>query len=1572
MSQVESVSTMNMSVTKRMHIMKKAEFMTKMPNPDSVVDGNSVIDEQNQANMATINRLMADSKPIDTSHDDEMERIKQLHLEELIKNYKINESYDKELPITALQSKIIDHIENNKFCIIRGTTGSGKTTQVPQYILDYHMKEKKYCNIIVTQPRRIAATSVAMRVCNERGWNLGGYCGYQIGLDRSKVTEDTRITYVTTGVLLQKLIGPQAHENFNSKYTHIILDEVHERDLDTDLLLLVIKIQTFFDLKAKVVLMSATMESDLFAKYFAKTIGFPESVKIISHDKTNKRLVPILDIKSTTYNVQEFYWDNLVANNSFMTSIINRSFKSKFDQLKMSASGFKTNQQSYSSRSSQIDYNNNAYSNLDLSNEFNAIRTLRSQMQSLEFSAEEADIREETILMCINLLRYFDELEIKLITSSKEYMRKFDEEDNEDTDCESTNAQCDQDEVRKRLRILDGFPEFRDSVLIFVPGMHHIQVLKDRIEKELNNKKLIIIPLHSDIVMDQQNRVFEKAPPCYRKVIISTSIAESSITVPDVKYVIDFCLTKELYCDPYTNYTHLRLEWASKSSMNQRRGRAGRVSDGICYRLVPKAFFDESPDQTKPSILREPLSRVILNVKRLRLSGDPARILSMAIQPPKRTDIERTVLLLKEVGALTLKSSNSNSYDQNDGDLTYAGKIMANLPIDVRLSKLILLGHAFGKLKEAIIIACGLSTKTFFTCYFKSYLESFKNKWMWSQGWMCDCISILNAYNVYEKNKLNGLFMDRKEAKKWAQKNMIELDRILEVDKLKDEIERRLKELDIKCNKHISLEGIKHGVSDAYNIDDNDDVVSQNLILKLIIAGAFYPNYFNAQKIDLSEAYKMVNGKDLHNTVQVKNLPINEGILYHQKLTEIFKACSQSLNIQFEDSKAYVQFKSNFEHVASNVNLGVYLAVQMRLLRIPLRLEKYKPSITQAKLRQLKSASHQVSISLDKNRSGALKFNFLNESNNSIVSRNAKKPIETSSVKNDNDDDDDDTITGGSVRDPNETFDDPNVSEDEYNKNVSFMTGSNNKVRSMNASRYLSMLSLEESFNQSMSIHGSSMSLSSQGFASVSNKPAPTTSNTVLMRKLNSNCITPCMGSLSEYLSNPKYLLPPEVDQNLPVKILITETVGCGHFYAQIDDEKHHDAMSFIHQKLNSGSFSGSNSSSQLFSLKKLTEIHEDMLCVSEFSDRDFYRARIISVDRNRQEVEVQYIDYGNKEKVDFVNLYELSFELQEYPYQAVECRVSNIKPSILRNPNGAWTKSSSEKFKAIVEDKKYESFKIIVKGIDENIALVNLYGEHKESQTQHQSVMVSRDIGLELVNLGYADVQNEKSINDNKSKFSSELLYIPTRTDDYITKKPVYDKLDANVIKKKYRDNDDDESGLYNTSSYDDTDRSSIAESDRTYSSYYDDRENCFSGYIDIRGPYSPLEINYYSLVNSGHSKKIRVERESINYVTLDDDPHNDCNRLMVASDVTLNGTGETMIMRKTCLMPKQPGLSAICCLLFSPRAEMRVDERGTRYTGALCGLGYDEKNRKAINSDNDIECAFDVKIDMNDLTMV
>ncbi len=147
-------------------------------------------------------------------------------------------------------------------------------------------------------------------------------------------------------------------------------------------------------------------------------------------------------------------------------------------------------------------------------------------------------------------------------------------------------------------------------------------------------------------------------------------------------------------------------------------------------------------------------------------------------------------------------------------------------------------------------------------------------------------------------------------------------------------------------------------------------------------------------------------------------------------------------------------------------------------------------------------------------------------------------------------------------------------------------------------------------------------------------------------------------------------------------------------------------------------------------------------------------------------------------------------------------------------------------------------------------------------------------------------------------------------------------------------------------------------------------DNENSYNGWFELNGPYSPLEVSYHSMIMTGRNKLSKTERESINYVTLDDDPYNRCTRLMVAAEVTLNATGNSMILRKNSLMPKLPGLASICCLLYSPQVELRTDEKKTRYTGALCGLGFDSQG--AIYADNDVETVFDVEIDVQDITMV
>jgi HrpA-like RNA helicase len=214
----------------------------------------------------------------------------------------LNPHYNKNLPIYKCKNDILNSIRTNNVIIIQGNTGCGKTTQVPQYILDHYASMNKRCNIIVTQPRRLAAISIARRVCDERGWSLGSICGYRIARE-SKVSTLTKISYVTTGFLLAQAIG--LADSLNS-YTHIILDEVHDRELDIDLVILIVKLLLSTGYKGKVILMSATLDPELLKCYFSEV-------------STNKN-VDLVYCSYELHQVRQYYLDEI--KNLFKSDVI--------------------------------------------------------------------------------------------------------------------------------------------------------------------------------------------------------------------------------------------------------------------------------------------------------------------------------------------------------------------------------------------------------------------------------------------------------------------------------------------------------------------------------------------------------------------------------------------------------------------------------------------------------------------------------------------------------------------------------------------------------------------------------------------------------------------------------------------------------------------------------------------------------------------------------------------------------------------------------------------------------------------------------------------------------------------------------------------------------------------------------------------------------------------------------------------------------------------------------------------------------------------------------------------------
>ncbi|CAH0728336.1 unnamed protein product, partial [Brenthis ino] len=775
-------------------------------------------------------------------------------------SFKLRED-TKNLAIHAYQEKILDRIKAFPVVIIEGPTGCGKTTQVPQWILDDAYNNRKPCKIVVTQPRKIAAISIARRVAQERGWDVGGVVGYQVGLE-NRTTTDTRIHYVTTGVLLQKLVNAK---NMN-EYTHVILDEVHERGQEMDFLLLVVKKLLYtVSPRVKVVLMSATFNSKAFADYFF--IPTPRGHQMSS----------CLNVTSDRpmFTVKTFYLNHLT----------------KFGSL----------------------------------------------IQQVTPKNNEPMIMPEAHHLVIKLVNAFEHID-----TQEEY-----------TEREGADL---------------------PSVLIFLPGIHEIEELyaclmdtdlrKKIADAECAKYNWWVLPLHSTITADEQVRVFQRAPPGHRKIILATNIAESSITVPDIKYVIDFCLMKVLVADQNTNFTSLQLSWASKSNCEQRAGRAGRVRDGRVYRLVTDKFFDSFSQDCQPEIVRCPLERLVLLAKMLNM-GPPSEILALAMDPPDMSNIHRTILVLKEMGALmkTIDEEWSNS----DGDITYMGRIMAKLPIDVRCSKLIVLGYVFGCLEECVIMAAGMSVKNVFSSPFRERLNAYNSKLTWADGSTSDSIALLNVYKVWNHLRQQRYFKQQGTSEvQWARRFYIQIRALKELDDM-------VRELRMRCSRE-GIEPLK-----GNSPWDKQEVP---LVLKVLLAGAFYPQYFVQAGTDEErerDAVRILGGLDPRNTVYLREFPDNQpGIVYSTAIKNIIKQhIGDEPRVTFDNNsrKVYLTFQDNSQNSMTDKNKGgdptipgqvvlsVYKAVKARQLNMNIRL----PLLPIDKAEALAAAMKSLKESMDLN-----------------------------------------------------------------------------------------------------------------------------------------------------------------------------------------------------------------------------------------------------------------------------------------------------------------------------------------------------------------------------------------------------------------------------------------------------------------------------------------------------------------------------------------------------------------------------------------------------------------------------
>ncbi|KAI5067330.1 hypothetical protein GOP47_0017858 [Adiantum capillus-veneris] len=612
------------------------------------------------------------------------------------------------LPIAKFKDEIISTIEKNQVVLIAGETGCGKTTQVPQYILDHLWSQGRPCRIICAQPRRISASSVAERIAAERGEPIGQTVGYQIKLE-SKGGPHSSLMFCTNGVILRRLVCGSGDVMSNLNATHLIVDEIHERDCDADFILLTLRDLLAAEPELRLILMSATIDVELFSSYFNNC--------------------PVVKIPGFTYPVQSFYLEDvLVATRAKKNCVLSCEEPS----LQIST-GSPLSEEDAAAMDEAIGL---AW----LEDDFDLFIDMLARNSSQSICNYQHSLTGTTPLMVAAgkgrvsevLLLLSRGADMDLVshdgTSALDWAERHGKAEVKEILLNHKNRKGDPALAAKKAEILEQYlssidqdeidvllieqllrkicttvtagipPDHLGSILVFLPGWEDIARTRACLEaSSLFNdpKKFLILPLHSMIPSAEQRKVFQTPNRGVRKIILATNIAETAITINDVVFVVDSGRVKEKSYDPYSNVSTFQTTWISKASAKQREGRAGRCQPGVCYHLYSKVRANSLPDFKVPEIKRMSVEELCLQVKLLDSNHDIKAFLCKALEPPDELSICNAIRLLQDIGALT-----------PDQKLTELGEQLGSLPVHPSTSKMLLLGILLNCLGPALTIAC--------------------------------------------------------------------------------------------------------------------------------------------------------------------------------------------------------------------------------------------------------------------------------------------------------------------------------------------------------------------------------------------------------------------------------------------------------------------------------------------------------------------------------------------------------------------------------------------------------------------------------------------------------------------------------------------------------------------------------------------------------------------------------------------------------------------------------------------------------------------------------------------------
>ena len=501
-------------------------------------------------------------------------------------------TFPESLPVSARRDEIMAAMVRHQVVIVCGETGSGKTTQLPKMALALGRAPRqqvpgkdgklRWQGPIIghTQPRRIAATSVAQRIADELNTPLGEVVGYKVRFN-DRLTPGARVKLMTDGILLAETQSDPLLRGYDT----LIIDEAHERSLNIDFLLGFLRQLLPKRPDLKLIVTSATIDADRFAHYFADAKGQP---------------APVLMVSGRTFPVEVRY--------------------RPFD---------------------------------DASNEAGSGQKNDSKETPKHKRGEAKDLNDAVA-----------------------------------------------DAVDELWR---GGAGLGGDILVFLPGEREIRETADHLVKHLSHQPALrnaeVLPLFARLSQAEQERVFH--PKGQRRVVLATNVAETSLTVPGIRYVIDVGTARVKRYSLRQKVEQLLVEPISQAAANQRAGRCGRVADGICIRLYDELGFAARPKFTDPEILRSSLAGVILRMKTLHLHGDSGGVEDFPfIEPPSRRAFTDGYALLQELGAATERL-----------ELTDVGHQLARLPLDPRVGRMILAAKDSGALAEVLVIASALSVQ---------------------------------------------------------------------------------------------------------------------------------------------------------------------------------------------------------------------------------------------------------------------------------------------------------------------------------------------------------------------------------------------------------------------------------------------------------------------------------------------------------------------------------------------------------------------------------------------------------------------------------------------------------------------------------------------------------------------------------------------------------------------------------------------------------------------------------------------------------------------------------------------